>query len=225
MRISGQESLSRIHSLPAILLFRFECRKSRRHTLNAFRRMEHTESRHGSFYFNPYRDVLWLSMDFTDDPLYLEDLQRCYGKQPGSFESLLVEESEWIETSPAKYTSSYLEPFAGLKTILLLLGDDDASHYVPGGYYATVNPEDTEDTAGEDDVEDDVEDTTYGEEADDESDVDDEAEMEASKLHNRADRFKAEYAKFLNVHKGPAAKFFWCIDRDQNIYSRTVLRL
>src|SRR5258708_7157930 len=112
MQISGQGSLSRIHSLPAILLFRFECHKSRRHTLNAFRRMQHTEPRRGSFYFNPYRDVLWLSMDFTDDPLYLEDLQRCYGKQPGSFKSLLVEESEWIETTPAKYTYSYLKPYS-----------------------------------------------------------------------------------------------------------------
>jgi hypothetical protein len=34
------------------------CRESRVHTLSQYRRMEHAAANEGSFYFNPYRDVL-----------------------------------------------------------------------------------------------------------------------------------------------------------------------
>jgi 2EXR family len=47
------------------------CQESRTHTLIQYRIMEHTRSRQGSFYFNPRRDMLWLSFDFTDEPEYL----------------------------------------------------------------------------------------------------------------------------------------------------------
>ena len=47
--------------------------------LSQYRRMEHTAAKEGSFYFNPSRDVLWLSTDFTDVPEYLEQLTRYYG--------------------------------------------------------------------------------------------------------------------------------------------------
>jgi hypothetical protein len=83
--------------------------------------MEHTAAKEGSFYFNPSRDVLWLSTDFTDVPEYLEQLTRHYGDQLNGIEALLVGESQWAETSPAEFTSMYLEPFGGLKAILHLL--------------------------------------------------------------------------------------------------------
>jgi hypothetical protein len=50
------------------------CHESRMHTLSQYRRMEHAAAKQGCFYFNPCRDVLWLSADFTDEPHYLEHL-------------------------------------------------------------------------------------------------------------------------------------------------------
>lgn len=55
------------------------CKESRMHTLSQYRPMEHAAAKEGSFYFNPSRDVLWLSTDFTDVPEYLEQLTRYYG--------------------------------------------------------------------------------------------------------------------------------------------------
>jgi hypothetical protein len=50
---------------------------------------------------------------------------------------LLVGESQWDETTPTEFTSSYLEPFGGLRAILLLLDTNDEDGY--------EGPEDTED--------------------------------------------------------------------------------
>lgn len=58
------------------------CHESRIYTLSQYQRIEHTAAKQGSFYFNPYRDVMWLSIDFTDEPNYLHDLKRCYGTPP-----------------------------------------------------------------------------------------------------------------------------------------------
>jgi hypothetical protein len=64
------------------------CRESRMHTLIQYQYMEHTRSKQGSSYFNPYHDVLWLSLDFTDESEHLRDLVSCYGKQLGTIDKL-----------------------------------------------------------------------------------------------------------------------------------------
>jgi|SRR6266487_2589117 len=65
-------------------------------TLIQYRIIEHARSRQGSFYFNPRRDMLWLSFDFTDEPEHLRDLQRSYSEQLNTIETLLAEEIEWM---------------------------------------------------------------------------------------------------------------------------------
>jgi hypothetical protein len=127
------------------------CQESRAHALPRYRFMEHMACKEGCFYFDPHRNVLWLSLDFTDDPQYLRDLQRCYGEKLNTIQTLLIEEAEWDENSPAGYTSHYLRPFSGLKTILVLLEDDDED-------------------AGEDDSSQHSDSDEYGSEDSDESD-------------------------------------------------------
>ncbi|KIM92921.1 hypothetical protein OIDMADRAFT_184941 [Oidiodendron maius Zn] len=163
------------------------------HTLSKYCRIEHTAAKEGSFYFNPYRDVLWLSTDFTE---YLQQLTQCYGEQLNGIKTLLVGEARWDETTPAEFTSSYLEPFGGLKVILLLLYTDDEDGY-----------EGTED----------------GEDADGENGGgvgglgSDKGEIKAGELYARADKFKAEYAEFLEHHNRPA-KSFRCVDCSSTFY-------
>jgi len=150
------------------------CHESREHTLSQYRIMVHTISRAGSFYFNPYCDVLWFSLDFTDEPSYLQDLERCYSEQLNAIETILVEEIEWIENTPAWYTSYYLRPLGGLKTILLLFRDDD----------------------DDDDEEE--------EEEEEEEDSDEGSEIEDEELYERADELRAEYAKLFEHQEGTA---------------------
>jgi hypothetical protein len=169
------------------------CRESRTYTLSQYRQMEHTAIKEGSFYFNPRRDVLWLSTDFTDIPEYLEQLTQTYGVQLHGFETLLVGESQWDETTPTEFTSSYLEPFGGLKAILLLLDTNDEDGY--------EGPEDTEDAE-----------SANGENGDGAGELgSDQGGIEARVLHTRADKFKAEYAEFLE-HHDRAANSFRCVD-------------
>jgi hypothetical protein len=97
------------------------CHESRMHTLSQYRRMEHAAAKQGCFYFNPCRDVLWLSADFTDEPRYLEHLTRYYGEQLNGIKTLLAEEFEW-----EGHTCWCLDPFEGLKRILILLEDSDS---------------------------------------------------------------------------------------------------
>ena len=77
----------------------------------------------GLFYLNPYRDVLWLSMDLTDYPECLQDLMRYYKRALNTFITVLVEEHEWGEKTPAGYASKYLALLGGLKTILIVWRD------------------------------------------------------------------------------------------------------
>ena len=92
-----------------------------------------------------------------------------------------------------KRTSEYLEPFGGLKAILLLLYTNDED-----GYEGTEDGEDAENADGENG-----------------SGVEglgsDKGEIEARELHALADKFKAEYAEFLE-HHNRSAKSFWCVD-------------
>jgi hypothetical protein len=98
------------------------CHESRKHTLSQY----HTvESMAGPFYVNPYRDILWLSMDLTDEPECLQDLIRYHERELNTFTTVLVEEYEWAENTPAGYASKYLAHLRGLQTILIVRGDFD----------------------------------------------------------------------------------------------------
>ena len=65
-------------------------------------------------------DVLWLSMDLTDEPECLQDLMRYHERELNAFTTVLVEEHEWAENTPAGYTSKYLALLGGLQTILIV---------------------------------------------------------------------------------------------------------
>jgi hypothetical protein len=177
------------------------CRESRMHTLSQYRQLEHSVTTQGSFYFNPYRDVLWLSQDFTDRPEYFGDLERCYGEQLNAIETLLVEESEWNIHTPALYTSWHLGNFGGLKVILLLFEEAD------------------NDTDGDDEE---VEDTEYNEDAHgcgkgQAEGGDPRSDTETRQFHARADRLRAGYAELLE-HRDGLAKKFQCVDRNLTLY-------
>jgi hypothetical protein len=43
--------------------------------------MEHSQTTAGSFYFSLSRDVLFLTMDYTDDPYYSDQLEQFYKGQ------------------------------------------------------------------------------------------------------------------------------------------------
>ncbi|CAD6446988.1 548c8ca1-dcab-4d66-83db-05603e4b4183 [Sclerotinia trifoliorum] len=159
----------------------YVCHESRKHTLKQYRLMKHTNAKAGSFYFNPRHDVLWFSFDFTDEPDYLRDLLRCYGKQLNDIESVLVEEAEWEELTPARYKSNYLSRLRGLKSITVLFRDDEDKD--------------------EDSVQDVDEENDGGEIANDEDnmelnnrhDCSEGLDTEVRKLQARADELKGEY--------------------------------
>jgi hypothetical protein len=53
---------------------------------------------------------------------YLRDLGSCYGGQLSTIETVLVEELEWNEKLLSMY---FTKPLGHVKTILLLLDDDN----------------------------------------------------------------------------------------------------
>ncbi|KAH9203410.1 hypothetical protein DL95DRAFT_152487 [Leptodontidium sp. 2 PMI_412] len=184
--------------LPPVSLY--VCHESRKYTLKQYRLMEHTNAKASSFYFNPRHDVLWFSFDFTDEPDYLRDLLRCYGEQLNDIESVLIEEAEWEELTPARYKSKYLSRLRGLKSITVLFRDDDDDD--------------------DDSVQDVDEENDGGEIANDEDnrelinrhDCSKELDTEVTKLQARADELKREYAK-LSKNQDGIAKDFRCMDR------------
>ncbi|KAI9742752.1 MAG: hypothetical protein M1818_003481 [Claussenomyces sp. TS43310] len=103
------------------------CQSSRRHTLNHYVRMQHAEIATRSFYFNPRRDVLWFSEQFTDEPGCMREVQRYYAGLD-SIKTILVEEFEWVERTPEAYVP-YLR---GLETIQIVSDnfDEDSDYEV-----------------------------------------------------------------------------------------------
>jgi hypothetical protein len=93
------------------------CLESRKHTLSQYHIVE---SMAGLFHVNPYRDVLWLSMELTDEPERLQDLMRYHERELNTFTTVLIEEYEWVENTPAGYASKYLTLLGGLETILIV---------------------------------------------------------------------------------------------------------
>lgn len=185
----------------------YVCREWRRHIVSRYRVMRHTSSRQGCFYFDPCRDLLWLSFDFTDEPEHLRDLQRCYGEQLNIIQTLLVEEEEWTEHTPARYTSQFLMPFSGLETILVLLEDADKDN-------SEDNRGAIEDESG--DSGNDVD----GNGGDNDEDSSQGPETEDGELLKRAKELKADYAKFLKDHQA-TARNIQCLDRSGTYYLPT----
>ena len=99
------------------------CRESRQHTLRQYVATQHREFKAGSFFFSPYRDVLFLTLDFTDEPSHLREVEHHYGSQLKNINAVLLEEVDWTQEGPASYTSSHLTPFGDLDEILLVYGD------------------------------------------------------------------------------------------------------
>jgi hypothetical protein len=107
------------------------CKESREHTLSRYMSMQHLETKEGSFYFSPSRDVLLLSVDYTngyytDDVMYYSnELKRFYNGQLNYIKTVLVLHHKWVETTPAGYVK-FLDIFGGLEIIqLLYLQDND----------------------------------------------------------------------------------------------------
>ena len=74
------------------------CQESRKHTLNHYMLMEHSQTTAGSFYFSPSRDVLFLTMDYTDDPYYSDQLEQFYKGQLNHIRTVLVLDRKWVDT-------------------------------------------------------------------------------------------------------------------------------
>jgi hypothetical protein len=150
-----------------------------------------TNSLAGWFYFNPCRDVLWFSFDFMGDfevQTYLRDLESCYGEQLSTIETVLVEESEWNEKLLSMYSLLSTKPLSGLKTILVLLEDDNE-----------------DDDSREEGME------------EDEENDDQRTQSQDEELREHADELRVEYVDFLE-HKGGTWPNVLCMDRTGTIY-------
>lgn len=85
-----------------------------------------------------------MSFDITNEPEYLRDLQSYYSEQLNVIETLLIEETEWNDSIPARYTFNYLVPFTSLKSILVLFDNNNTSRDSSKGVDKNTN-EDTDD--------------------------------------------------------------------------------
>lgn len=101
------------------------CHESRQHTLKHFLAMEHSKSDAGSFFFRPLHDLLWFSLDFTDEKERLQDLVHFYGDQLLCFQVVLVCEDDWITDTPYGYMSNYLSPMGPLEEIHIVYDELD----------------------------------------------------------------------------------------------------
>ena len=109
------------------------CHESRQHTLKHFLAMQHAKSDAGSFFFRPFHDLLWFSIDFTDEKERLQDLVRFYGDQLLQIQAILVGEDDWITDTPDDYMSNYLTPMGPLEDIHIVYSefDDDFEYIEP----------------------------------------------------------------------------------------------
>jgi hypothetical protein len=106
------------------------CRESREHTLKHYIFVEHSILPEGSFYFNPFRDIIWLSWDLLDDTYGLQELEEFYNESIGCFKTLLIQETEWEwgnKGLPDEYTKRSFSVLRGLETVLLASYEFDNS--------------------------------------------------------------------------------------------------
>jgi hypothetical protein len=82
--------------------------------------MLHSETTAGSFYFSPSRDVLFLSVDYTDDQYYSDELKGFYDEQLNHIKMVLVLDHKWVDITPIDYIGKFLNIFDSLEIIRLL---------------------------------------------------------------------------------------------------------
>ncbi|KAL2861006.1 2EXR domain-containing protein [Aspergillus lucknowensis] len=120
--------------LPPIALW--ICQESRLHTLKSYALIQHPDLPECSFYFNPLRDLLWLSCDITSDSERLKELQASYQTSITQFRILLVEDTEWGDWDIS--SSLTLSILPALQTVALVL-DDFEDDRTPITYSADEN--------------------------------------------------------------------------------------
>jgi hypothetical protein len=107
--------------------------------------MEHSKSDAGSFFFRPLHDLLWFSLDLTDEKERLQDLVHCYGDL--SFQIVLVCEDDWSTDTPDGYMSNYLSPVGPLEEIHIVYDelDDDGELVEPKAEHLSVRAQELKD--------------------------------------------------------------------------------
>lgn len=102
------------------------CRESRAHTLRHFTLLRDLRTESDSFYLNPRHDMVWLSMDITDDGAEKVTLLReTYGQQLACIRNILVHECDWYEWGGINYCETFFSIFEGLDLVTVLLQDDE----------------------------------------------------------------------------------------------------
>lgn len=99
------------------------CRASRNQVSRRYRPMIDPAADTRSFYFDPRRDFLWLSIDASDEKSErLAELRQHYGQQVDLIENILIEETNWNEedTLSPDYVK-ILELFRGLRVVRILI--------------------------------------------------------------------------------------------------------
>lgn len=97
------------------------CRQSRMHTLSRYRVMK---SLAWPFYYHPQRDVIFLSVDTTDDyPEHMPVLERYHHTELNTLETALVLNGEWPIApwdTGSTHVLDYISHLGGLKTVQVL---------------------------------------------------------------------------------------------------------
>lgn len=102
------------------------CHQSRMHTLSRYRLMT---SLAGPFYYNPQRDVIFFTIDVTDDYYqHMPFLDRYHKTELNTLETLLVLDSEWPESAEERShrphgmgcTLDFVSHLGSLQTIQIL---------------------------------------------------------------------------------------------------------
>jgi hypothetical protein len=90
------------------------CQESLRHTQTKYIHISHAHTLAGSFYFSPSRDVLYLPVgignkdtDVDDEYCHPDPLQDSYGHQLVIFETVLIDDSDWVDVTPTAYSKYF----------------------------------------------------------------------------------------------------------------------
>jgi hypothetical protein len=107
MSILVRELWKKVRMRNVSLLWLFKSVANLGDTRKQYIYMQHPELQSCSFYFNPCRDLFWLSIYVTEEPEFLQDLIHCYGEQLDNIKRVFVEELDWEEKTPAGYTRAF----------------------------------------------------------------------------------------------------------------------
>ena len=101
------------------------CRESRAQALETYAPMQHTAGGTG-FYVDPVKDFVWLRSMVLDMPRLIQLLEMCYQEVWNRFETILVQELNWIEFTTACERDGIIKLFGGLKTIQVMVPPDES---------------------------------------------------------------------------------------------------